>query len=436
MAAFARSAASLSPPHSMLANLTARGLSPAAAQAAVDALDAAAADKKAADAAVADVQRARKALAKAGGSTAPERLREEGAALKVRAAEAKARAADAAAALAAAKATLPNEMAPDTPIGGEEANVVVRSVGTPPESGLDHVDFATARKWIEFEAASAVSGPAFYYLAREAVQLEAALVAHALDTAIAAGFVPYTVPEIVHEHLVERCGFQPRGESSQVYKVTTDSPGHDAAKCLIGTAEIPLAGRFLDTLIPLPELPDSARSVAVSRCFRAEAGASGRATRGLYRVHQFTKVELFGLAQLADAKQLHAELLALSESIVASLDLPYRVLRMASRELGAPAYAKYDIEAWMPSRGGFGEVASVSNCTTYQAARLNTRIHDPRAPKKSRNSLAATLNGTAAAIPRLIMALIENHGTVDEDGRPVLALPPALRPYLGGRELL
>ena len=343
-------------------------------------------------------------------------------------------------ALEAAGKSLPNWSMEGTPVGGDEACQVVRTRGELPEPAgwRDHVSIGTARGWWDFEAGGKVAGPAFYYARGAAVRLERAISSYALDMAEQAGFGLTSVPEIVHAHVLERCGFQPRGEAAQVFHVSSDAVfDEDEAneKVLIGTAEIPLAGRYLDSLLSAEDVVEGGKSAALSQCYRAEAGASGKATRGLYRVHQFGKVELFALSPPETSPSTHQDLLELSESIVAGLDLPYRVLRMATGELGAPAAAKYDIEAWMPSRNGYGEVASISNCTDYQSRRLNLRF---RPSPSSRPIFPHTLNGTAAALPRLLLALIENHTHQATDGSDnyLLSIPPALSPYLNNATTL
>lgn len=236
-------------------------------------------------------------------------------------------------------------------------------------------------------------------------------------------------PELVQPHVIARCGFAPRDAASQVFHVSHAADG-PASACLIGTSEIAIAGRYIDATLDAGAVPQ--RIVAFSHCFRAEAGAHGTAGKGLYRLHQFSKVELFAVCAAHASRAMHAELLQLSRRILDGLELPYRVLVMPTAELGAPAHAKYDIEAWMPSRG-FGEVASISDCTDYQARRLGLRLRvGAQGAADARLHFAHTLNGTALAVPRVMLALLENH--VQPDG--TVLLPAALRPFMGGRAAL
>ncbi|MED5261854.1 MAG: serine--tRNA ligase, partial [Myxococcota bacterium] len=276
---------------------------------------------------------------------------------------------------------------------------------------------------LDFERAAVVSGQKFYYLKNELVLLELGLQRFALDIAMAAGFVPYTTPDLARPSILEGIGFNPRGEETQVYSV------EDADLCLIGTAEITLGGFYADTILDEAELP--LRLAGLSHCFRTEAGTHGRESRGLYRVHQFSKVELFAFTKPEDSEAMHAELLGIEEKVFQGLEIPYRVIDVASGDLGAPATRKFDIEAWMPGRGeggDWGEVTSASNCTDYQARRLKIRFR--RAATK-KNELVHTLNGTAVSLARAILALMEIHQRADGS----IGIPTALQPYVG-REVI
>ncbi|MFP6579090.1 MAG: serine--tRNA ligase, partial [Myxococcota bacterium] len=241
----------------------------------------------------------------------------------------------------------------------------------------------------------------------------------ALDLLMEVGFTPIITPDLARPEIVDGIGYNPRGEGTQVYSIA------NADLCLIGTAEITLGGLYADTLVDEADLP--IRLAGISHCFRTEAGAHGRESRGLYRVHQFSKVEMFCFTRPEDSEAMHAELLAHEEKIFQALEIPYRVIDVAAGDLGAPAFRKFDLEAWMPGRGDggdWGEVTSASNCTDYQARRLKIRF---RNKANRRNEMVHTLNGTAIALSRTILALLENHQRADGS----IAIPPALMPYVG-----
>jgi seryl-tRNA synthetase len=307
---------------------------------------------------------------------------------------------------------LPNLVHPDAPVGGEQDYRVLRQVGEPRTGGLDHLALAAKLDLVDFEGGARVAGQKWYFLKNEAVLLELALVRYAVDVVRAAGFTLYATPDVARPEIVDGTGYDPRGEETQIYSLA------NADLCLIGTAEITLAGLHADSI--LEELP--LRLAGISHCFRTEAGAAGRESKGLYRVHQFSKVEMFAFTRPEDSEAMHAELLALEERIFQGLEIPYRVIDTATGDLGAPAYRKYDVEAWMPGRDAWGEVTSTSNCTDYQARRLRIRFRRDR-----KAELVHTLNGTAVAIPRTLLALLENHQRPDG----TVAVPKALQPYLG-----
>ncbi len=333
------------------------------------------------------------------------------------------------AALAAAEATLreamlgiPNLVHPEVPAGGEEASRELRRVGKPREfdfRALDHVELGRRLDLLDFEGATRVAGTKFYYLKNEAVLLELALQRLAFDLLRAEGFTLFATPDLARPEIVDGIGFNPRGPETQIYSLT------NAELCLIGTAEITLGGLYADALLEEGALP--LKLAGVSHCFRTEAGAAGRESKGLYRVHQFTKVEMFAFTRPEDSEAMHEHLLELEERLFAVLEVPYRVLDIAAGDLGAPAYRKFDLEAWMPGRGeqgGWGEVTSTSNCTDYQARRLGIRF---RRVEGKRTEMVHMLNGTAVAVPRALIALLENHQ--QRDGS--VAIPAALRPYTG-----
>ncbi len=325
-------------------------------------------------------------------------------------------------ALDAQMAVIPNLVHPESPVGGEADARELRRVGVPPRFGftpLDHLELGARLQLVDFEAGTRVAGQKFYYLKNEAVLLELALQRMSLDVLIEEGFTPFATPDLARRSVVDAMAFSPRGPETQIYSVE----GTDLD--LIGTAEITLGGLYQDALLEEDELP--IRLAGVSHCYRTEAGSAGRESKGLYRVHQFTKVEMFAFTRPEDSEAMHAELLRIEERIWQKLEIPYRVLDIATRDLGAPAWRKFDIEAWLPGRGAkgdYGEVTSASNCTDFQARRLRTRFRRKGARK---TELVHTLNGTAVAISRALIALLENHQRADGSVR----IPEALRPYLG-----
>ncbi|KAL9254510.1 Serine--tRNA ligase, chloroplastic/mitochondrial-like protein [Drosera capensis] len=329
--------------------------------------------------------------------------------------------------------SIPNMTHPDVPIGGEDCSALRKMVGSKHEFSFpvrDHFQLGKELDLFDFDAASEVSGSKFYYLKNAAVILEMALVNWTLSEVTRRGFTPLTTPEIVRTSVIEKCGFQPRAENTQIYSIE----GTD--QCLIGTAEIPVGGIHMDSILSESSLP--LKYVAYSHCFRTEAGAAGAATRGLYRVHQFSKVEMFILCRPEDSEKYLEELIGIEEGLFASLGLHFKTLDMASADLGAPAFRKFDIEAWMPGLGRYGEISSASNCTDYQSRRLGIRYRpsEPSAtnPTKGKSNAATqfvhTLNATACAVPRMIICLLENYQ--QEDGSVII--PEPLRPYMGGVE--
>ena len=318
---------------------------------------------------------------------------------------------------------VPNMTHPDAPIGrDEESNREIRRVGTPKAFDFpvrDHVEIGKALDLIDFEAGSKVSGSGFYFLKNDAVLLELALQQFAVRTLIKHGFTPIVTPDLARVQILEGIGFNPRGEETQVYSV------EDSDLCLIGTAEITLGGMHAEELLDESRLP--IKYVGVSHCFRTEAGAAGRASRGLYRVHQFTKVEMFAYTVPDQSGAIHEQMLAIEEEIFIGLGIPYRVVDICSGDLGGPAYRKYDLEAWMPGRGDggeYGEVTSTSDCTDYQSRRLGIRYR-PEGQKGTK--YVHTLNGTAVALSRAIIVILENYQRAD--GK--VDVPEVLRPIMG-----
>ena len=318
---------------------------------------------------------------------------------------------------------IPNLTHPGAPIGlTEDESREVRRVGTPRVFDFqtkDHVELGKALDFIDFETAGKVSGTGFYFLKNDAVLLDLALQQFALRKLIAAGFTPIITPDLARNSILEGIGFTPRGDETQVYSV------EDTELSLIGTAEITLGGMLADQILDEANLP--VKYVGLSHCFRTEAGAAGRASRGLYRVHQFTKVEMFAFSTPESSDVIHAEMLAIEEDLFQSLGIPFRVLDICSGDLGGPAYRKFDLEAWMPGRGEhgeYGEVTSTSDCTDYQSRRLNIRYR-PTGQKGTR--FVHTLNGTAVALSRALIVVMENYQR--SDGR--IDVPEVLRPYVG-----
>jgi seryl-tRNA synthetase len=316
---------------------------------------------------------------------------------------------------------IPNMAHPDAPLGREDKdNLEVKRVGHVPAFDFepaDHVKLGQDLDIIDFDSATKVSGTKFYYLKNEGVYLELGLVRYALDILQKKGFTPFITPDIAREEILEGIGFNPRGEESNVYTIE----GEDA--CLVGTAEITLGGYYSNTILPKEKLP--LRMAGLSHCFRREAGAAGQFSKGLYRVHQFTKLEMFVYCLPEESDRFHEELRLIEEEIFEGLNIPFRVVDTCTGDLGAPAYRKWDLEAWMPGRnnGEWGEVTSTSNCTDYQARRLNIRYKD----SDGKNKFVHMLNGTAIAISRAIIAILENNQQADGSVR----LPHVLAAYCG-----
>lgn len=318
---------------------------------------------------------------------------------------------------------VPNLSHPDVPVGStEEDNRELRVVGRVPEFGFvprDHLALAEQHDLLDFDSAAKVTGQKFYFLKNELVLLEQALVRYALQFLRERGYTLFQTPDLARTEVADGLGFNPRGEETNIYSLD----GHDLV--LVGTAEITLGGLHLDEILDAERLP--LRYCGLSHCFRVEAGAAGRAGKGLYRVHQFTKVEMFVFAHPDDSEALHEELLGIEEELFCGLEIPFRVVDVCTGDLGAPAYRKYDLEAWMPGRGeggAWGEITSTSNCTDYQARRLNVRFRDPET-KKTR--FVHMLNGTAISMARALLVLMETHQQADGSIR----IPEVLRGYTG-----
>ncbi len=354
-----------------------------------------------------------------------QKLIDEGKALKERIAALEAESADIEKRLDEEGRKIPNMAHPEAPVGKEDKdNTEVKRVGSPTKFDFepkDHVQLGQDLDIIDFDAATRVSGTKFYYLKNQGVILELALVRYALDILMKRGFTLFTTPDVAKTEILEGIGFNPRGAESNVYTVEGEGT------CLIGTAEITLGGYYSGSVLDRADLP--LRLAGVSHCFRREAGAAGQFSKGLYRVHQFTKVEMFMYSLPEESDKYHEEIRAIEEEIFAGLGIPFRVVDTCTGDLGAPAYRKWDLEAWMPGRNGgeWGEVTSTSNCTDFQARRLNVKFKD----EDGKNKYVHMLNGTAIACSRGIIAVLENFQRADGS----VAIPPALIPYCGFTEI-
>src|ERR1700722_5481640 len=317
---------------------------------------------------------------------------------------------------------VPNMTHPEAPVGaGENANRVVKTWGEIPKFDfrpVDHVALMDKLDLVDLEAGARVAGHGFYFLKNEAVLLEQALVLFALERLRSEGFTLFTTPDLARDDVLSGIGFLPRGPEAQIYSIEKSDLS------LVATAEITLGGSQKDQILDASALP--LKYAGLSHCFRTEAGAHGRATRGIYRVHQFTKVEMFGFTKpdVAVSDAFLEQVVAIEENLFQTLGIPYRVIDTCTGDLGGPAYRKFDLEAWMPGRNEFGEVTSASNCTDYQARRLGIRC---KGGEKKGTQFVHTLNGTAVASTRAIIAILENHQQADGS----VIVPEALRKWVG-----
>lgn len=323
---------------------------------------------------------------------------------------------------------IPNMTHPKAPVGkDDQANTEVRRGTTPVPKfdfkPLDHVAIGEKLDLFDLEAGARVAGHGFYFLKNDGVRLELALQQYALDIVSAAGFTPVITPDLARDTILDGIGFIPRGPETQIYSIA----GSDLS--LVATAEITLGGMYADQTFEAENLP--LKLVGISHCFRTEAGAAGKATKGLYRVHQFTKVEMFAFSLPEQSDGIHDEIRDMECQLFDSLGIPYRVVDTATGDLGGPAYRKFDLEAWMPGRGTageWGEVTSTSNCTDYQARRLNCRF---KKKGEKGTQFVHTLNGTAFAIGRAMIAILENYQQADGS----VIVPEALRKWVGKERL-
>jgi seryl-tRNA synthetase len=343
-------------------------------------------------------------------------------AAEVKAAEAEVN--DAEAALARLQLEISNVIEDGVPAGGEDDYVVLEHVGRPRDFAAegfepsDHVELGRLLRAIDVERGAKVSGSRFYYLTGIGALLEFALVQLAIEQAVGAGLTPVIPPSLVRPRAMEGTGFLGQAADNVFYLERDDL-------YLVGTSEVALAAYHMDEILDADRLP--LRYAGYSPCYRREAGSHGRDTRGIFRVHWFDKVEMFVFCPPEDARDEHQRLLGWEKEFLGKLELPYRVIDTAAGDLGASAARKFDCEAWIPSHGRYRELTSASNCTEFQARRLNIRMRDGEGTRP-----VATLNGTLCATTRTIVALLENHQQADGS----VVVPTALRPYLGGRELL
>jgi seryl-tRNA synthetase len=362
-----------------------------------------------------------KSIGKAKDEAEREARKTQGRQLREQVSEAKAEMERVAGELEAIHKLIPNMSHPDAPVGADDqANVELSQGKTPrPEfdfQPLDHVELGDKLQLMDLEGGARVAGHGFYFLKNEAVLLELALQQYAVDTLIGEGFTPTTTPDLARNEILEGIGFIPRGPETQIYSV------ENSDLSLIATAEITLGGLFAGQILDAEELP--IKLCGVSHCFRTEAGAHGRATRGLYRVHQFTKIEMFAFTLPSESDAMLDHIRELECRLFDGLGIPYRVVDTATGDLGGPAFRKFDLEAWMPGRDAWGEVTSTSNCTDYQARRLGIRY---RVKGQKGTQFLHTLNGTAIAISRALIAILENYQQADGS----VVIPEVLRPTVG-----
>ncbi len=317
--------------------------------------------------------------------------------------------------------SIPNTLQADVPIGGEEDSVEIKKWGEFKTGATDHLDFATARDWVDFERGAKVAGAKFYYLKGDLALLENAITQFALELVTKKGFTFLTVPIMVNSRIATGTGFAPRSsDQNDEYFIE----GEDLT--LIATAEIPITGFHADEIIDEKDLPKL--YVGLSPSFRKEAGTYGKHARGLFRVHQFNKLEMYAFTTPEQSIDMHEKILAIEEEIWQALGIPYHIINIASGDLGAPASKKYDLEYWSPVDSIFRELTSASNCTDFQARNLNIRVRG----EDGNVRVLHTLNGTAVSLARSLVAILEHYQ--NEDG--TLRVPDVLQPYLGGRRVI
>jgi len=314
---------------------------------------------------------------------------------------------------------VPNVSFDDVPIGGEEDSVEIKKVGQQPVGAVDHLTFAENRDWVDFKRGAKVAGAKFYYLKGDLALLENAITQYALEFVTSRGFTYLQVPHLANARTLTGTGFAPRtSDQSDEYAIEGDDLS------LIGTSEIPLTGYHADEIIDEDKIP--LLYAALSPCYRKEAGTYGKHTRGLFRVHQFNKLEMYAFTLPENSKAMHETILALEEELWQSLEIPYHVINIASGDLGAPAAKKYDIEYWSPVDETYRELTSCSNCTDFQTRNLNIRVRR----KDGTVEMLHSLNGTAVSLARSLVVILEHYQ--NEDG--TLRVPKVLQPYMGNRE--
>lgn len=377
-------------------------------------------DRKSALSVVEELRKKRNEIAaKMKGGKPSEDLIKEGKAIKEELAKEEAVLSEAEEKMNALIKTVPNIIFDDVPLGGEECSVEVKKWGENHKTGVDHLDYAVSRDWVDFERGAKVAGAKFYYLKGGLALLENALLQFGLSKVLEHGFTFMTVPDMVSSRVLEGCGFNPRtSDQSDEYYIE----GEDLA--MIATAEMPLTGYHMDEIIDEDKLP--LFYAGYSACFRKEAGAYGKYTRGLFRVHQFNKLEMYVFCLPEQSKEIHEKILAIEEDIWQTLGIPYHVINIAAGDLGAPAAKKYDVEYWSPVNQKYQEITSCSNCTDFQARSVNARVRR----KDGTVEFVHTLNGTAISLARTMVAVLENYAV--EGGK--LKVPEALRPYLNNKE--
>ncbi len=317
---------------------------------------------------------------------------------------------------------IPNLPAIDAPVGKNESeNKVIKTVGEPKKFNFepkDHLILGQNLGILDFESGAKVAGSQFYFLTGQGALLELALVQYALNLLVQEGFTPIITPDLAKSRFYLGTGYLPKGDEAQTYQIEGEDLG------LIATAEVTLAGKNADEIISERDLP--LKYVGYSHCFRKEAGAYGKYSKGLYRVHQFTKAEMFIYCLPDESEKMHRLVLEMEEKIYQEIGIPYRVVEMCTGDLGAQAAKKIDLEAWMPGRGDFGEVTSTSNCTDYQARNLNIRVK-----RQDKTEYLHMINGTAVATSRALIAILENYQ--QEDGS--VKIPEVLQKYTGFSEM-
>ncbi|MDB5182281.1 MAG: seryl-tRNA synthetase [Candidatus Saccharibacteria bacterium] len=317
--------------------------------------------------------------------------------------------------------SIPNITFDDVPVGDESAGVEIKKFGEQTKGATDHLDFATKRGWVDFERGAKVASAKFYFLKGDLALLENAITQFALDFVTKKGFIFMIVPNMVNSRTATGAGFAPRSsEQSDEYFIE----GEDLS--LIATSEMPITGYHADEIIDEKDTP--LLYAGLSPCYRKEAGTYGKHTRGLFRVHQFNKLEMYAFTLPENSREMHEKILAIEEEIWQAIGIPYHIINIASGDLGAPAAKKYDIEYWSPVDEAYRELTSCSNCTDFQTRNLNIRVRR----KDGTVEMMHSLNGTAVSLARSLVAIIEHYQ--NEDGS--LRVPEVLQPYMGGRAIL